>query len=76
MAPMIEPIQLLLVSSRSPLKIRLARKPPTNEPTMPSRMVAGMLMESLPGTTARAMKPAIAPRMIMPMMVPITGSSS
>ena len=39
------------------------RKPPTNEPTMPSMIVAPMPMGSRPGTRRRAMNPAIAPTM-------------
>ena len=47
-----------------------------NEPTMPSTIVAPMPIGSLPGTSARAMKPAIAPMMMSVMMNQSTGSSS
>ena len=73
MAPMMEPMMPLVLSQLpSPRPMRLARKPPMNEPTTPRTMVCRMPMLSLPGTTARAMKPAIAPMMIMVRMKPST----
>src|SRR6266545_4046033 len=54
----------------SPRNSRLIRKPPTNEPTIPSTIVVGTLMGSGPGTSSRARNPAIAPMTISPMMNP------
>src|SRR5512142_686760 len=43
-----------------------------NDPTTPSAIVPTIPIGSRPGTTARAMKPAIAPIMISEMIKPIT----
>src|SRR4051812_18024253 len=53
-------------------KSREPRKQPTNEPTMPRTSVPATPIGSRPGTTARAMKPAMAPTMISVMMKPST----
>src|SRR5918994_1337378 len=47
-----------------------------NDPTMPKAIVAKMPIGSRPGTSARAMKPAIAPMTMSVMMTQSTGSSS
>ena len=49
-------------------KSNAPRKPPMNEPTTPSTMVVMTPIASFPGTSARAMKPAIAPMTRMAMM--------
>src|SRR5271156_4905166 len=47
---------------------RFSRKPPTKEPTMPSRMVPRTPMLSRPGSSRRAMAPMIRPTMHSQMM--------
>jgi len=63
---MIEPIQPDVGGGNEafPARKSCARKPPTNEPTMPRRMVATQPMGSRPGIKNRAMTPTIAPKTI------------
>src|SRR5205807_144704 len=60
-APMTEPIRPLVRSSRVCPKIRLASRPPMNDPTIPSSAVPRMPIGSRPGTISRARPPAINP---------------
>ena len=48
--------------------IRFCRKPPTNDPTMPSTMVPKKPMGSRPGSSSRAMAPAMRPMIISTIM--------
>jgi len=48
----------------------VAEETAMNDPTMPSRIVPGMPIESLPGTSRRASAPAMSPTMISEMMRP------
>src|SRR5690349_19806235 len=66
---MIEPIQPAGWKPRRPPVSRPNRNPPTTEPITPSTIVRSRPMSSLPGTIARAMKPAIRPNRIQPRMV-------
>ena len=62
MAPMIDPIRPVVENS---LKLRLVKRtannPPTKLPTIPSNIVGRNPIASRPGTSARAMNPAIRP---------------
>ena len=49
---------------------RRPRNPPTNEPITPNRIVWRIVIDCLPGTSARAMKPAKNPMITRPTMVP------
>ena len=74
-APMPEPMMpdgCRNPSDASLWKIRKPRKPPTNDPTMPSTMVRPIDIDCLPGTISRARAPAIRPTMMTVMMVPMS----
>lgn len=58
---MIDPIIPAACMSIWPSTKRLPRKPPTSEPIKPKTRVPTTPIESEPGTSARAMNPAISP---------------
>jgi hypothetical protein len=75
MAPTIEPMMpdaWNAPSSRSFPNNAHPMNPPTKLPMTPRTSVSPIDIGSLPGTSARAMKPAIRPTTISPMMNPIT----
>src|SRR5882757_572381 len=71
---MIDPIQPEAWKPRSPPVNRPNTSPPSTDPTTPRTMVRRMPMSSLPGTTARAMKPTTSPNTIQPRIVKIIPS--
>ena len=66
MAPMIDPIQPAVCSFRP--MIAVARKPPTNEPATPRRMVTIQPPGSRPDKKNYAIAPTTRPNKIHPMM--------
>ena len=70
-AELTEPIQLDGWTKLSPRpKSSRPRKPPTNEPTIPSTMVIRMERSCRPGTSRRASAPAMRPTTMMLRMSP------
>src|SRR5437867_9748558 len=74
-APMIDPMIPAGLTATTPPKIRLARKPPTNDPMMPSTMVPIQPIGSGPGTRNRATAPAMRPTMMKPRIAPMSMST-